>query len=129
MNLTVSILALAALALVASGPSRAQSVGVPAKPSKDVSVTTCAGFYLALTSANPGPNPTEARQAQARRAQDEIFKVLVWVHGYTTGRAGPDARPQPLTRDWMRTHTEKLRVICADDTRATMHLVDAVKQF
>ena len=122
---TVSILA--ALALAASVPLRAQT---PEQSSsdKDVAVTTCAGYYLALTSANPGPDPSPARQAQAKAAQDELFKVMLWVHGYTTGRAGPDAQPQPLTSEWMRTHAEKLRVICADDTRATLHLAEAVKQ-
>jgi len=122
---TVSILA--AVALAASVPAGAQT---PEQGSadKDVAVTTCAGYYLALTSANPGPDPSPQRQAQAKAAQDELFKVMLWVHGYTTGRAGPDTKPQPLTSEWMRTHAEKLRVICADDTRATLHIAEAVKQ-
>ena len=124
----VSTLALFALALTVPGPLQAQSVAMPASPDQDVSVTTCAGFYLALTSANPGPNASQKRRAQAKAAQDELFKVLLWVHGYTTGRAGPDAKPQPLSSEWMRATSEKLRVICADDTRATLHMAEAVKQ-
>ena len=129
---TVSILSAAVLALAAAGTALAQSATtsgeIQASPDKDVAVTTCAGYYLALTSANPGPNPSAKRRAQAKAAQDELFKVMLWVHGYTTGRAGPDAKAQPLTSEWMRTHAERLRVICADDTRATMHIADAAKQ-
>ena len=128
----VSILLPGALALAAALPASAQSGAASAEaqasPDKDVAVTTCAGYYLALTSANPGPNPSAKRRAQAKAAQDELFKVMLWVHGYTTGRAGPDARPQPLDSEWMRVHAERLRAICADDTRATMHIADAVKQ-
>jgi hypothetical protein len=132
-----SIVFCAVLAGSTPAPAAAQSAGdaasatageITASPDKDVAVTTCAGYYLALTSANPGPNPSAQRRAQAKAAQDELFKVMLWVHGYTTGRAGPDARAQPLTSEWMRTHAERLRVICADDTRATMHMAEAVKQ-
>ena len=125
---SVSILALALMLATPAGPRAQSSVAMPPSADKDVSVTTCAGFYLALTSANPGPNASEKRRAQAKAAQDELFKVLLWVHGYTTGRAGPDAKPQPLTSEWMRATSERLRVICADDTRATLHMVEAVKQ-
>ena len=123
---TISFLALAA-ALATSAPAAAQTAP-EAAPEQDVAVTSCAGFFLALASADAGSQPSEKRRAQAQAAQEELFKVMLWVHGYTTGRAGPDAKPQPLDAAWIRTHTERLRQICANDTRATLRMVDAVRQ-
>jgi hypothetical protein len=65
-----------------------------------------------LAVANPGTNPTSDRQSQATRAQRDVFMLVIWTHGYVTGKSGADLSKVALTQDWITKNTAALAKVC-----------------
>ena len=84
----------------------------PMTPNTDLLGTSCGEFVSMLAVANPGTNPTSDRQSQATRAQRDVFMLVIWTHGYVTGKSGADLSKVALTQDWITKNTAALAKVC-----------------
>ncbi|MDM0073204.1 hypothetical protein QTH90_02345 [Variovorax sp. J2P1-59] len=113
--------ALAAIGVlvVASAPAPAQTAA------DDSSSLSCADFNAAAAQVTAGKNATAAQKRTALDAQDYIGTGMVWLHGYLTGRNGPQVGK--LTREWITENVAKLGRECAAAADpANARLVDLV---
>jgi cytochrome c5 len=109
----------AAAAANADAPSAAKG--------DDLLGTTCGHYLGMMVMANPGKDANDEQKARAEDAQDELFNVMMWAHGYATGKGGSVASAEPLTKDWMVDKIGKLAAVCkADSSEGEMRLADAV---
>lgn len=121
---TISLIGVAA-SLAAAGTAAAQ----PPSDDRDLLGFTCGEYLLAAQIADPGPKPDSKRAEQSAAAQDDIANVMLWLHGYQTGRAGAGAAPAPLTRSWMIDQVGKLAKVCIDKSKdGKMPLYEAAKR-
>lgn len=108
------ILVTAAVATLLAAPVLAAE---PAGP-QDV---TCADMNAAIKEADPGKNPSKARQLRAIEAQDDLAFGLYWIHGWLVGKEG--AAAPTLTSDWMKGQLVRLVDLCkarSPDGRMTL---------
>ncbi len=94
------------------GTAPAAPTAPPMTPNTDLLGTSCGEFVSMLAVANPGNNPTSDRQSQATRAQRDVFMLVVWTHGYVTGKSGADLSKVALTKDWITKNTAALAKVC-----------------
>lgn len=97
------------LAILMATAATAQPVPDPADP--DLLGATCGQYQAALRAATPGPTAGPKAKERAAAAQDDIVNAMMWVHGYQSGRAGPQ-RMEPLTKAWMVDTVGKLSAAC-----------------
>jgi hypothetical protein len=117
---------LAALALVsASVPLQAQS-----DPGDDLTDATCGDYIAALKRADPGKSANDAQTRAAQTAQDALVDIAVWVHGYQSGRAGPNAQLLPFDNAFIEAMVVRLARQCtAKSPDGKMPIIDIIRTF
>lgn len=130
-------LALVALGAVASGELRAQAAAspptatplpAPAAPAakREVTDATC-GEYLDLVEEVAAESKNTAADAP-HDAQDDLVSVMLWLHGYLSGKLGIDGEKRPLTREWLSENVGVLAKACAvDESRRVVDVVDGLQ--
>lgn len=114
-------IASAAGAILLAGTASA----APPKPAsgEDLLNVSCGDYIAALKVADAGKSPTAERLAQAKKAQDDLFTAMSWVHGYVSGRNGL-AKAPTLNSAWVSATIGKLAAVCTNSKPAT-RLADA----
>lgn len=109
-----------------AAPASAEKTA-PIAPDADLLATTCGDFLAMLVVADPGKEPTPDKVAMAENAQDELFNVMMWTHGYATAKGGAVSAAAPLNRPWMVDHVGKLAAVCRKESEdGSLRLAEAV---
>jgi hypothetical protein len=119
-------LAAAIMLFALPGATMAQS-GADAAAEPDLMNVTCDDYRSALLAATPNAKATSKDKAAALSAQDDLVNAMMWVHGYISGKAGPQTSLTPLTRTWMIDTVGKLAKACDQHSPdGKMRLADIV---
>jgi hypothetical protein len=111
-----------AAAVLASAPALAQSIDV------NLADASCGQYIEVLKRADPGKSPTKSAAKTARAAQDTIIDIMVWVHGFQSGRAGPDAQLMKFDDAFIQSNVVRMAQTCqAKSPDGAMRLVDVAR--
>jgi hypothetical protein len=130
----VSLACLLALSAAgcSSGTTRASAAAEPAAaasaaaPARELTDATCAEYLDLVEQVRLESQATEAGAAQD--AQDDLVAVMMWLHGYLSGRNGIDNQARPLTRDWLASNVGVLARACAvDEERRVVDVVVGIQ--
>lgn len=111
--------------LIGTTPSAAQTGA-----GDDLTDATCADYIAALKRADPGKSPTEAQARAAQSAQDALVDIAVWIHGYQSGRAGPNAQLLPFDNAFIESQVVRLARQCATKSPdGKMPIADIIRAF
>jgi hypothetical protein len=83
---------------------------------------TCQDVYDLFEDASPGDDKDAVQLA---KAQDDVLYLVVWVHGYLSGRNGIDLEKRPLGEIGIKTIVAEMDTACEPD--ATKRFIDVVK--
>lgn len=96
----------------------------------DLTGATCADYIGALKRADPGKSPTEVQSRAAQSAQDALVDIAVWIHGYQSGRAGPNAQLLPFDNAFIESQIVRLARQCAAKSPdGKMPIADIIRTF
>lgn len=109
-----------------SGARPAAAPGITATGPVDLQTANCGQFQRALAMANPGKNPSPARQDAAIASQDVLIQGLMWVSGYLSGRSQGKA-VIPFDADFISQTVNKLAKICKANGASTRFVDAAAK--
>jgi hypothetical protein len=124
MRILHQVLAGLAFAFVAAQSAAQSGAG------DDLTDATCADYIAALKRADPGKSPTEAQARAAQSAQDALVDIAVWIHGYQSGRAGPNAQLLPFDNAFIESQVVRLARQCATKSPdGKMPIADIIRAF
>lgn len=107
----------------AAEPAASTSATAPARELTDA---TCAEYLDLVEQVKLESQATDA--AAAHDAQDDLVSVMLWLHGYLSGRNGIDNQARPLTREWLANGVGVLARACAvDEKRRVADVVAGIK--
>lgn len=78
---------------------------------RELTDSTC-GEYLDLLER---VKQEQKQPIEMQKSQDDLVGVMLWLHGYISGRIGIDNTARPLNKEWISTHVIKLADVCAKD--------------
>jgi len=82
---------------------------------------TCQDIYDLFEDASPGDDKDAVQLA---KAQDDVLYLVVWVHGYLSGRNGIDLEKRPLGDSGIKAIVAEMDNACEPD--ATKRFIDVV---
>jgi hypothetical protein len=107
----------------AAEPAAAASTAAPARELTDA---TCAQYLDLVEQVKLESQAADATAPQD--AQDDLVSVMLWLHGYLSGRNGIDNQARPLTRDWLASNVGVLARACAvDEKRRVIDVVAGIQ--
>jgi hypothetical protein len=129
LSLSACLLAAAAAGQAAASdgtPAAAPAAPAAAAPARELTDATC-GDYLDLVEQVSAESKDTSATASSD-AQDDLVSVMLWLHGYLSGREGIDGKLRPLTQDWLAQSVGVLANACAvDETRRVVDVVTEIK--
>ncbi len=78
---------------------------------RELTDSTC-GEYLDLLER---VKQEQKQPVEKQQSQDDLVGVMLWLHGYISGRIGIDNTARPLNKEWISSHVIKLADVCAKD--------------
>lgn len=115
--------------VVAAAPAAAAPTppAVATAPVRELTDSTCAE-YLDLVAQVKSESEATGPNA-GHEAQDDLVSVMLWLHGYLSGRNGIDGQARPLSREWLASNVGVLARACAvDETRRVVDVVAAFQK-
>jgi hypothetical protein len=112
------------LPLAAAGHAAAseEPTSKAAPAPREVTDATC-GEYLDLVEQVTVESKDTSPSA-SHDAQDDLVSVMLWLHGYLSGREGIDGTLRPLTQEWLAQSVGVLAKACAvDESRRVVDVV------
>jgi hypothetical protein len=128
LSVSLILLASAGCQTRASRPPAATTspVVTTAAPVRELTDSTCAD-YLDLV-AQVKREQEEPGLPLHHDAQDDLVSVMLWLHGYLSGRNGIDGQARPLTREWLASNVGVLAEACAvDEGRRVVDVVSGIR--
>ena len=84
----------------------------PEKPTFILTTATCGDVYDLYEDATPGEGKDPKEVAEA---QDDVLYLVVWVHGYLSGRNGVDLEKRPLGQAGIEKVVAEIDEVCKPD--------------
>jgi hypothetical protein len=136
MNVVLKAIPVCLLLLVAagcsSGATRPTAAAEPAAsagaaaPARELTDATCAQYLDLVEQVKLESEAADVTAPQD--AQDDLVSVMLWLHGYLSGRNGIDNQARPLTRDWLASNVGVLARACAvDEKRRVVDVVAGIQ--
>jgi hypothetical protein len=94
--------------------TKTTSSALPAKnitQAPELTDSTCAEYLDLLERVKQEQNAPLENQ----KSQDDLVSVMLWLHGYISGRNGVDNISRPLNKEWISANVIKLADVCAVD--------------
>lgn len=85
------------------------------KSGDEIARATCGDIFSEFAAADPKLAKGSADEVAA--AQDNVYSLIMWVHGYLSGRDGIDFAKRPLNQAGIGATVEKIIAACKTDEK------------
>lgn len=103
------------------------AVGMAAgqKADKTLETTTCGNVFGLFAAADPKDPANVKNPKRAEAAQNNVYSLVMWVHGYVSGRDGIDMTKHPLNEAGVKKVVGDMVAVCKEDPKKPF--LEAVK--
>lgn len=112
----------ASLALPAAAATARKPAPETETYNSEVATATCGDLMNLFNAATPKKGKDAKHLA---RAQDDAYMIIMWVHGYISGREGIDLVKRPINAEGIKQTAGQMVEVCKADRSKLF--VDAIK--